>query len=98
LGNLRAARALLLTSFHQSALPTAMLFRLAGIPEIAAVSEDYPGRLLDRRLPTPDPAPEPVRMLTIAAAAGYPLAAGDHGRLAVRAEITPALPARPDVI
>jgi ADP-heptose:LPS heptosyltransferase len=37
-------------------------------------------------------------MLTIAAAAGYPLAAGDHGRLAVRAEITPALPARPDVI
>jgi len=37
-----------------------MLLRLAGIPEIAAVSEDYPGRLLDRRLPTPDPARQAV--------------------------------------
>jgi len=98
LGNLGADRALILTSFHQSALPTAMLLRLAGIPEISAVSEDYPGRLLDRRLPTPDPAPEPVRMLAIAAAAGYPLTAGDDGRLAVRAELTPALRARPDVL
>ena len=41
--------AVVLTSFHQSALPTALLLRLAGVPVVAAVSEDYPGSLLDVR-------------------------------------------------
>ncbi|MGV9572778.1 hypothetical protein ACWDRX_26180, partial [Streptomyces nigra] len=46
--------ALVLTSFHQSPLPTALLLRLAGVPRIGAESVDHPGRLLDvrhRRLP-----------------------------------------------
>lgn len=76
--------AVILTSFHQSALPTALVLRLAGVRRIAAVSVDYPGSLLDVRLPDPGDAPEPVRMLTIAEGAGYRLPAGDDGRLAVR--------------
>ncbi len=41
--------AVIFTSFHQSPLPTALVLRLAGIPRIAAISEDYPGSLLDLR-------------------------------------------------
>ena len=77
-------RAVVLTSFHQSPLPTALLLRLAGVHWIAAVSEDYPGSLLDVRLPVPDDAPEPVRMLQSVREAGFPLPAGDAGRLQVR--------------
>lgn len=44
-----ADTALILTSFHQSPLPTALLLRLAGVRVIAADSEDYPGSLLDVR-------------------------------------------------
>lgn len=76
--------AVVLTSFHQSALPTALVLRLAGVRHIAAVSVDYPGSLLDIRLPDPGDAPEPVRMLAIAEGAGYRLPADDDGRLAVR--------------
>jgi ADP-heptose:LPS heptosyltransferase len=75
--------ALVLTSFHQSALPTALLLRLAGVRRIAAVSDDYPGSLLDVRIPSPPDAPEPERMLAVARAAGYELPADDAGRLAV---------------
>ena len=46
---LDADTALILTSFHQSPLPAALLLRLAGVPHIAADSEDYPGSLLDVR-------------------------------------------------
>jgi ADP-heptose:LPS heptosyltransferase len=81
--------ALVLTSFHQSALPTALLLRLAGVARIAAVSADYPGDLLTARLPDPPEAPEPVRMLAIAAAAGYPAPPGDDGRLRVRPTLPP---------
>ena len=77
-------RAVILTSFHQSPLPTALLLRLAGVPWIAAASEDYPGSLLDARLPVPGDAPEPVRMLQTVRAAGFELPAGDDGRLRVR--------------
>jgi ADP-heptose:LPS heptosyltransferase len=83
----RAARvdeALVLTSFHQNALPTALMLRLAGVPRIAAVSEDYPGTLLDVRIQPPPDAPEPERMLALASAAGYALPPGDDGRLRVR--------------
>jgi ADP-heptose:LPS heptosyltransferase len=82
--------AIVLTSFHQSALPTALVLRLAGIARIAAVSEDYPGALLDVRVAPPGDAPEPVRMLQIAAAAGYRLPAGDDGRLRIRPDRLPA--------
>jgi ADP-heptose:LPS heptosyltransferase len=47
-------RAAVLTSAHQSALPMALLLRLAGVGEIAAVSLDHAGRLLDHRI-TGDP-------------------------------------------
>jgi ADP-heptose:LPS heptosyltransferase len=81
--------AVVLTSFHQSALPTALLLRWAGVAWIAAVSEDYPGSLLDVRIEPPADAPEPERMLAICRAAGYELPTGDDGGLRV------ALPPRP---
>jgi ADP-heptose:LPS heptosyltransferase len=81
--------AVVFTSFHQSALPTALLLRLAGIRRISAISEDYPGALLDVRHRVDDgtPAsdvPESERALSLAAAAGFPLPAHDDRRLAVR--------------
>jgi ADP-heptose:LPS heptosyltransferase len=87
--------ALVLTSFHQSALPTALLLRLAGIPWIAAVSTDYPGALLDVRLPEPPDAPEPERMLAIAEGAGWSLLPGDDGALRLRTDL-PEVPGLPD--
>jgi ADP-heptose:LPS heptosyltransferase len=82
----RFDEAVVLTSFHQSPLPTALVLRLAGVERITAASVDYPGTLLDVRLrPGEDLSenlPESERMATIAAAAGYP--AVDGGRLAVR--------------
>jgi ADP-heptose:LPS heptosyltransferase len=83
--------AVILTSFHQSALPTALLLRLAGVGRISAISEDYPGSLLDRRLPDPGDVPEPERALGIARGAGFELSPGDDGALAVTA--LPPLPA-----
>jgi ADP-heptose:LPS heptosyltransferase len=84
--------AVLLTSFHQSPLPTALLLRLAGVTRITGASVDYPGALLDVRLrpgdgpgdDLPEDLPEPERALRIAAAAGFALPPGDDGRLAVR--------------
>lgn len=84
IAGLRVDRAVILTSFHQSPLPTAFLLRLAGVPWVAAASEDYPGSLLDARLPVPGDAPEPVRMLQTVRGAGFELPAGDDGRLRVR--------------
>lgn len=81
---LRVDRAVILTSFHQSPLPTALVLRLAGVAWIAAGSEDYPGSLLDLRLPIPGDVAEPVRMLELVRSAGFELATGDDGRLRVR--------------
>ena len=77
-------RALVLTSFHQSALPTALVLRLAGVGWVGAVSEDYPGSLLDLRHRCDDLLPEPERALSLALAAGFDLPDGDDGSLAVR--------------
>jgi ADP-heptose:LPS heptosyltransferase len=77
-------RALVLTSFHQSSLPTALLLRLAGVPWVGAISEDYPGSLLDLRHRLDEDLPEPERALSLARAAGLELPAGDDGRLHVR--------------
>lgn len=82
-------RAVVLTSFHQNALPTALLLRLAGVPQIAAVSEDYPGGLLDIRLAPPPDAPEPLGMLEIVRGAGFGLPPGDDGALRVRTPLPP---------
>ena len=75
--------AVIFTSFHQSALPTALLLRLAGIPWIGAISEDYPGSLLDIRHRVPDEIHEVERAQSLASACGFELPAGDDGRLAV---------------
>jgi ADP-heptose:LPS heptosyltransferase len=76
--------AVLLTSFHQSPLPLALLVRLAGVGWIGAISEDYPGSLLDLRHHVDGDPPEAQRALGLVHAAGYPLPPGDDGRLAVR--------------
>ncbi len=80
-------RALVFTSFHQSPLPTALLLRLAGIPWVGAISEDYPGSLLDLRHRLSRDLPEPERALSLARAAGFDLPAGDDGRLRLRAPL-----------
>lgn len=92
--------ALVLTSFHQSALPLALVLRLAGVPRVAAVSDDYPGSLLDVRHAVADDVHEVERNLSLAAAAGYDLAPDDDARLAVRLGAPPdlALPAGPYVV
>lgn len=80
-------RALILTSFHQSALPLALLLRLAGVGWIGAISEDYPGSLLDLRHQVPGDPPEAVRALSLAEAAGFTLPVGDPGQLAIKPEL-----------
>jgi ADP-heptose:LPS heptosyltransferase len=80
--------AVVLTSFHQSPLPLALVLRLAGVARITGASVDYAGALLDVRLRPgedfPEEQSEVVRALTIAEAAGFRLPADDDGRLAVR--------------
>jgi ADP-heptose:LPS heptosyltransferase len=94
----RIDRALVLTSYHQSPLPMALVLRLAGIGYIAAASEDYPGSLLDVRH-RPEPGHEVERALSLAAAAGYRLPAGDDGRLAIRGVLPMfSLPEAPFVV
>jgi len=93
--------AVVLTSWHQSPLPMALLLRLAGVPFVAAASEDYPGSLLDLRFRADRSAPGQVHeaeaMLALVQAAGFaadpadPLGAGDPTLLAVRRPL-PALP------
>ncbi|GAA4989405.1 glycosyltransferase family 9 protein [Kineococcus glutinatus] len=83
--------AVVFTSFHQSPLPLALLLRLAGVPRIAAASEDYPGSLLDvrhrREVPGAPERHEVDAALDVARAAGHELPAGDDGRLRVRADL-----------
>ena len=59
---------------------------------ITAISEDYPGSLLDVRVADPGNVPEPERGLAVAAAAGFPLPAGDPGGLAVRRPLPDTTP------
>ncbi|WP_280486029.1 glycosyltransferase family 9 protein [Nocardia cyriacigeorgica] len=76
--------ALIFTSFHQSPLPLALVLRMAAVPRICAISTDYPGSLLDVRHAVDEDVPEPIRALSLAAAAGYPSA---DSALAVRDEL-----------
>jgi ADP-heptose:LPS heptosyltransferase len=85
-------QALVLTSFHQSPLPLALLLRMAGVATIAAVSEDYPGSLLDVRHRVDQDLHEVERGLSLAAALGYRLADGDDGKLRVRPDRAVELP------
>jgi ADP-heptose:LPS heptosyltransferase len=80
----RIDRAVIFTSFHQSPLPMALLLRLAGVPWIAAISEDYPGSLLTvRHRNVPDRIHEVERALSLANAAGFALPPHDEGRLSM---------------
>ncbi|GAA1747340.1 HAD-IIIA family hydrolase [Luedemannella helvata] len=76
--------ALIFTSYHQSALPAALLLRLAGVGRVSAISVDYPGSLLDVRVRDDLDVPETERALGLARAAGYDLPPGDDGRLRLR--------------
>jgi len=96
----RYDRAVVFTSFHQSALPTALVLRLAGVPWVGAISVDYPGSLLDLRHRVDEDVPEPERALSLAVASGGSLPDGDDGRLALRDDVAtppPHLP-RPYVV
>jgi histidinol-phosphate phosphatase family protein len=86
---IRADEAVVFTSYHQSALPLALVLRMAGVGRITAISEDYPGSLLDVRHRVPDDLPEAERARSVAAAAGFGLPPGDDGRLRVT---VPAVP------
>jgi hypothetical protein len=57
----------------RSPLPVALLLRLAGVPRISAISEDYAGSLLDLRWRVPAGTPMAQRVSQLAAAAGYPV-------------------------
>jgi ADP-heptose:LPS heptosyltransferase len=75
--------AIVLSSFHQSPLPLALLLRMAGVPTIAATSVDYPGSLLDVRHRISDDVHEVERSLSLVATLGYALPDGDDGALRV---------------
>jgi ADP-heptose:LPS heptosyltransferase len=89
---LRARSAAILTSSHQSALPLALALRLAGVPELAGISLDYPGSLLDHRIPGDPDLHEVTRALAIVRRLGHRLPDGDD-RLAVA--LDPGMPAEP---
>lgn len=76
--------AVILTSFHQSPLPLALLLRLAGVPRIGAASDDYPGSLLDVRHHVAEDVHEVRRALSVVAALGFRLEPGADERLRVR--------------
>ncbi|MEU5724578.1 HAD-IIIA family hydrolase [Micromonospora sp. NPDC047738] len=84
-----ADEAIIFTSFHQSPLPLALLLRIAGIPHISAISDDYPGTLLNIRHHVPTGIPEPERALSLAAAAGYTLPTDDEPGLRLRDDLEP---------
>jgi ADP-heptose:LPS heptosyltransferase len=88
-----ADEAVVFTSFHQSPLPLALVLRLAGVPRISAISDDYAGSLLDVRHRVPAGVPEVERALSLAAAAGFPLSPGDDTTLRLRGP----WPFRPDL-
>ncbi|WFE19826.1 HAD-IIIA family hydrolase [Solwaraspora sp. WMMD937] len=84
LAEVGADEAIIFTSFHQSPLPLALLLRQAGVDRIAAISDDYPGSLLDVRHRVPPGVPEPERALSLAAAAGFTLPGDDEPVLRLR--------------
>jgi ADP-heptose:LPS heptosyltransferase len=85
-------QAVILTSFHQSPLPLALLLRMARVPTIAAVSVDYPGSLLDVRHRVDDDLHEVARGLSLVATLGYRLPVGDEGGLRVRRDLGADVP------
>lgn len=87
ISRLRVDEAVIFTSFHQSPLPLALLLRLAGVRRISAISDDYPGSLLDVRHHVEPGTSEAERALSLALAAGFAPAPDDDGRLRVRDDL-----------
>jgi ADP-heptose:LPS heptosyltransferase len=81
---MRPERVYIFTSFHQSPLPLALICRMAGVPWVGAISEDYPGTLLNLRHHVEASIPEPLRALSLARAAGCELPDCNDGALRVR--------------
>jgi ADP-heptose:LPS heptosyltransferase len=79
--NLGVSHAAVLVSSHQSPLPLALLLRWAGVSQIAAVSHDHAGSLLDIRISGDPDVHEVQRGLLVTEALGFPPIADD--RLAV---------------
>lgn len=100
IARLRIDEAVIFTSFHQSPLPMALLLRMAGVPRISAISDEYPGSLLDvRHRGVPDDIHEVERALSLVRAAGYALPPHDEGRLAMRvAPANPVAQLRPYIV
>lgn len=71
IGSTRYDAAAILTSSHQSCLPTALLLRLAGVARIAAVSNDYAGSLLDHRIKGDPDVHEVERAVLVMAELGF---------------------------
>jgi ADP-heptose:LPS heptosyltransferase len=76
--------AVIFTSFQQSALPIALLLRLAEIPRIGAISDDSGGALLDVCHHVGDGAHEVTRARSLVRAMGYPAELDDSALLALR--------------
>lgn len=83
----RITEAIVLTSFHQSPLPLALLLRMAGVEFLAATCVDYPGALLDIRHPYDAELHEVEQSLSLCAAAGFTLPPDDDRRLALAAPL-----------
>lgn len=86
----RFDNAFVFTSFHQSPLPAALLLKMAGIPFVGAISNDYPGSLLDLRHRLPYDVHEVESALSLVQAAGFRLPPGDGGALRIREDLVPA--------
>jgi ADP-heptose:LPS heptosyltransferase len=84
LAALRVDCAVILTSFHQSPLPLALLLRMAGVARMGAISVDYPGSLLDVRHRVDDDIHDVQRGLSLVRAMGFELPEGDDDRLRIR--------------
>lgn len=100
IASIGATDAVISTSFHQSPLPTALVLRMAGVPTIAAISDDYPGSLLDVRHRIDPDIHEVERNLSLVATLGFRLPPGDHGRLRVvhANELPRSVPGPPFVV
>ncbi len=95
----RYTECVIFTSYHQSALPAAMLARMAGIGSVAGVSADHPGTLLDlrHRRPLTD-APAPGSPAGVADPSADPGTGGPHEVLAALSLVAAtgrAVPAEP---
>jgi ADP-heptose:LPS heptosyltransferase len=84
-------QAFIFTSFHQSPLPLALMFRLAGVGTIAAASVDFPGGLLDVRHRQVE-GHEVEQSLSLVATLGYRLGPGDGGELRLREPLARTAP------